>query len=158
MNHRPTLALVATLVLSLAHPALAQQDEHRHEAHDGHTERQLELQLPEHGKWAGDESLRQGMVELKAAFEPAHQAYREDSFDAGRAAALADRVEETVHFMFANCQLPADADAELHKLLAAALGAAESLRQSDDLHQGLHRLHRVLQTYSDHFEHPGWED
>lgn len=152
-----TVLLVAALTLALNGTAMAQHEEHQHGHHETHAGGELELERPETGRWASDQSLRQGMSGLKAAFEPAHAAYRNESFDREQAAALADTIEQKVNFMFANCRLPADADAELHKLLAAALGAAKSLRESDDLHQGLHGLHRVLQSYGDYFEHPGWD-
>jgi len=150
-------ATLGLLVLLVAPIAVQSQDhEHDHEAR--HSSGELDLQRPDGGKWASDASLREGMNKLKEAFEPAHGAYRNDRFDSEQAADLADDVEEAVNFMFANCQLPADADAELHKLLAAALGAAQSLRDSDDLHEGLHRLHRVLQAYPDYFQHPDWSE
>lgn len=154
MNTRKTalITLVFALLLPFQLPA---QDEHRQHAHEpAHAETELSLQAPEQGKWESDESLRQGMSELRAAFEPQHAAYRDDEFNAEHARELADAIETQVNFMIANCRLPADA--ELHKLLAGALGAAKSLRESDDLHEGLHQLHRVLQTYGDYFEHPGW--
>lgn len=150
------------LMLALSVPAVARQGEHEHE-HEGEHDHQameagaeLDLERPESGKWASDASLREGMAKIRDAFEPAHQAYRSDEFDAGLAAELADTVEQQVNFMFANCRLPADADAELHKLLAASLGAARSLRVPDKLHQGLHQLHEVLQAYDEYFDHPGW--
>lgn len=155
---RNTLFRIAALglLVLLAAPVAAQSEDHEHDHGAMHGSGELDLQRPDDGKWASDTSLRQGMSDLRKAFRPAHDAYRNDRFDAEQAAELADAVEEAVNFMFANCQLPADADAELHKLLAAALGAEKSLRESDDLHEGLHRLHRVLQAYGEHFEHPGW--
>lgn len=157
MPYPSTVLFIALLTLAFNGAAFAQQAGHEHGHHEMHASGELDLEHPESGKWASDESLRQGMSELKAAFDPAHAAYRHESFDREQAAVLADTIEAQVNFMFANCRLPADADAELHKLLAAALGAAKSLRESDDLHEGLHGLHRVLQTYGDHFEHPDWD-
>jgi len=154
LGSNPLFAIL--MIIGLSGVADAQQEGHEPGHHEMHAGGELDLQRPETGKWASDESLRQGMSELKAAFEPAHAAYRNDSFDAQQASELADTIEQKVNFMFANCRLPADADAELHKLLAGALGAGGSLRQSEKLHDGLHRLHRVLQAYGDHFEHPGW--
>lgn len=148
----PALAL---LVL-LATPALAQNDDQAHDHEAMHASGELDLQRPDAGKWASDASLRQGMSELRSAFEPHHAAYEAGEFDADKAAELAGTVEEKVNFMFANCRLPAAADAELHKLLAAALGAAESLRGSDDPHEGLHQIHRVLEAYPEFFDHTGW--
>lgn len=152
--------LIATFILVMVSPmtALALDPTQQHEHHAAHASDAGELDLvrPDSGKWASDESLRQGMGGLRSAFKPHHAAYREGSFNAEQAAELADSIEESVNFMFANCRLPSDADAELHKLLAAALGATDSLRESDDLHQGLHQLHRVLQAYPEFFDHPGW--
>lgn len=156
MNKRIVRLLALAAIFGLAGVATAQKAEHEDDHQAMHVSGELDLQFPDTGKWASDESLRQGMSELKAAFEPAHEAYRNDAFGAGKADELADAVDEQVNFMFANCQLPAEADAELHKLLAAALGAARLLRASNDLHEGLHQLHRVLQAYPDYFEHPGW--
>jgi len=157
MQRLTPVILSAILAMGAAELATAQDEAHGHDHHQAaHADAELDLKRPDSGKWASDESLRQGMAELNAAFEPNHAAYREGDFDAGQAAELADTIEEKVNFMFANCKLPADADAELHKLLAAALGAAQSLREDDDLHRGLHQLHQVLQAYPAHFEHPGW--
>lgn len=150
----PFVALLLALGgMTIAH---AQEQSHEHERHADPDGDRLDLTRPDSGKWASDESLRQGMSGLRAAFEPHHAAYREGDFDSEQAEELAATVEDKVNFMFANCRLPADADAELHKLLAAALGAARSLRESDDLHAGLHQLHRVLKTYPEFFDHPGW--
>jgi hypothetical protein len=158
MKHRSILLLVFMLTLGAGSLAYAQQGQHEHGHEEMHASGELELQRPETGKWRSDESLRQGMSELKAAFEPAHEAYGNDAFGAGEAVQLADTIEQKVNFMFANCRLPAEADAELHKLLAASLDAARMLRESDEPHRGLHRLHRVLQAYPEHFEHPDWAD
>lgn len=158
MNYLITPLLALVLALANVNFAAAQSEQHEHDQHAAQDAGELDLARPDSGKWASDESLRQGMSELKAAFEPRHAAYQRGDFDAGRAAELADTIEEKVNFMIANCKLPAAADAELHKLLAAALGAAETLRASDDPHQGLHRLHRVLQAYPEYFKHPGWSN
>ncbi|RFF33022.1 hypothetical protein [Wenzhouxiangella sediminis] len=158
MKHGTNVLLAVLITLGLSGVAGAQQGKHEQGHHEMHASGELQLQRPESGKWASDESLRQGMSELEAAFGPAHAAYRNDAFDAEQAAGLADTIEQKVNFMFANCRLPADADAELHKLLAASLDAARMLRESDEPHRGLHRLHRVLQAYPEHFEHPGWAD
>lgn len=146
------------LLLLLATPVAAQSEGQEHDHEAMHSSGELNLQRPDEGKWASDASLRQGMSELRSAFEPAHDAYRSGEFDTEQAVDLADAVEEAVNFMFANCRLPAEADAELHRLLAATLGAAKTLRRSDDPHRGLHQLHRVLKAYPKYFEHQGWTD
>lgn len=156
MSRRITLFLILAVAVTMTAHAQDKSREHDREHHAAHSGAELDLARPESGRWASDESLRQGMSELRSAFEPHHAAYKAGNFDADQAAELANTVEENVNFMFANCRLPADADAELHKLLAAALGAAQSLRESDDLHEGLHQLHQVLKAYPEYFDHAGW--
>lgn len=135
-----------------AHPAMD-------EAHAAlHASGELNLQRPAAGeKWATDAPLREGMSGLNQAFSQAHEAFAQGQLDADGAQTLADQAEEQVRFLFANCNLPADADAELHHLLEAVLAAAASLRAQDDPHPGLHQLHRVLRAYPAYFDHPGWE-
>jgi hypothetical protein len=153
-----TLVLTLSLatLLSAATVAAAHDDHHHHHHHHGDVA-DLELKHDEHGeRWATDGPLRQGMDNILAAFEQAHGDFRDDGLDRQGAAALADEVEDQVRFIFANCALPADADAELHKLLAAILGAAATLREDDDVHAGLHQLHSALKIYGEYFDHPGW--
>lgn len=157
MNRSILVSALAALTLGLAAPLAAQEADHEHAGHETPAGGELELERPDDGgKWAGDESLREGMTRLHAAFESHHADYQEGRFDPEQAEQLAAAIEEAVSFMFANCRLPADADAELHKLLAASLGAARTLRRSDEPHRGLHELHQVLKLYPDHFDHPDW--
>ncbi len=154
MKTRALTLCLATLLMAGA--LAADVDDHHHHHHHGDVA-DLELKHDEHGeRWPTDGPLRQGMDDIHAAFDQAHGDYRADRLDRQGAAELADEVEEQVRFIFANCALPADADAELHKLLAAALGAASTLREDDDVHAGLHELHTALKVYGEYFDHPGW--
>ncbi|MEX2517516.1 MAG: hypothetical protein WD572_11525 [Gammaproteobacteria bacterium] len=149
----------AVALLALATAVSAQpvhdsgHDRHQHTATSG----VLALQLNDAERWATDESLRTGMAGIRTVFKVRHAEYDNDAFGPEEAAALATTVEERVDFMIANCELPPAADAELHKLLAAALAAADTLRTGADPHAGLHRLHQVLDSYGTHFDHPGWD-
>ncbi len=151
-------ALMLALSPVLAEDHAAHHDDHHHHHAEGVDLLDLQRSDSESGLWATDEPLREGMDGLKAAFEPMHSAFRNDEFDAEQASELADQINAQVNFMIVNCSLPPEPDAELHKLLAASLGAARSLRESDDLHDGLHQLHQVLQVYPEYFDHPGWTD
>jgi len=155
------LAVVALLLVS----PLWALDDHQEHTHDRHAQHHAgkhgdvgmpELTLDEGQRWATDASLRQGMSDLRTAFETAHSAFERDALDREQAEQLADTIDDRVQFMFANCKLPPDADAELHKLLAAIMGAAVALRESDDVHDGLHRLHQAIDIYPEYFDHPGW--
>lgn len=160
-------SVVTALLLLAASTVMSAQPADHNQTH-GHTRNQhdgsvtdsgtLSLQLNSGERWATDESLRTGMTDIRSAFEVRHREYENGTFNTEKAASLADTIEERVHFMIANCKLPPAADAELHKLLAASLAAAGTLRKADDPHTGLHALHRVLNTYPRYFDHPGWDD
>jgi len=149
-----TVALLVLATAVSAQPAHdTGHDRHEHAATSG----DLVLELNGGERWATDESLRTGMTDIRTTFEVRHHEYENGAFDTEDAASLADTIEDRVDFMIANCKLPPAADAELHKLLAAALAAAGTLRTGGDPHTGLHELHRVLDAYATYFDHPGWD-
>jgi hypothetical protein len=144
--------VVAGLLLLGMTGAIAQDEGHHHE----HAGAELALELNDGERWVTDESLRTGMRSIRASFDDGHAAYRAGELDRQSAAALAEQVDEQVQFIFAHCNLPAAADAELHKLLAATLSATRTLRESENVHDGLHALHQVLESYGEYFDHPDW--
>lgn len=150
-----TVQFVLALMVLAATGVLAQSE---HEHHHHGIDAELTLQLNDGERWPTDAPLRTGMTDLRAAFEATHSTYRDGDLEQADADSLADRVEQQVNFIFATCSLPPAADAELHKLLAAALGAAVTLREDIDPHAGLHQLHTVLKTYGEYFDHPGWNE
>ncbi|MCC6203112.1 MAG: hypothetical protein IT494_08935 [Gammaproteobacteria bacterium] len=117
---------------------------------------ELALSL-DHGKrWATDTALRGGMATIKDAFLAQHDAYHDGKMTAAQATELADRVDAAVRDIIAKCKLAPEADAELHKVLAAALGAVNVLR-SAEFGPGMPRLHEALLAYGQYFDHPGWD-
>lgn len=58
--------------------------------------------------------------------------------------------------MIANCELPADADAQLHILLEQILGGIEAMRSDAPLRGAVEVAH-ALEAYGTYFEHEGWE-
>lgn len=116
---------------------------------------ELALQL-DHGKrWATDEPLRTGMTAIRTAFEANHDAYHDHRMTAAEAGTLADQVDVAIRGIIATCKLPPAADAELHKVLAAALGAVNTLRGAE-FEPGMPRLHEALLAYGEYFDH--WEE
>jgi hypothetical protein len=69
-------------------------------------------------------------------------------------AQLAADLGRSIEQIFAHCKLPPAADAELHKLLAAIMGARAKLSEAEA--EGMLELHRALLAYPKYFEHPGW--
>ncbi len=156
-------------VLLLAAPAWAGSHDPGHQQHDEtHAHSHHQAESADHGtltlsrnngeSWATDDALREGMTRLRTTFATAHSEYRAGNLDRAAATALAERVDGHLQFIIANCDLPPDADAELHKLLYAAFDATAALRELDDPHVGLHGLHEVLDIYGAYFKHEGWPD
>lgn len=127
-------------------------------AHQHHASDALVLQLDDGARWASDESLRQGMSAIRGAFQARLPEFRNDTLQDSDYQSLADEVQQQLNFMFRNCDLPPAADAELHKLLAFITGAANGLQDQADRRDAMISLHRALDLYALHFEHPGWGD
>jgi hypothetical protein len=142
-----------SVLLGLALPLGAgAQSEHDHQHHDvgGLTA----LQLDQGERWATDAPLQQGMQQIRDAFERRHAGFHDGSMSAQDYAQLAAELGQSIDHIFAHCKLPPAADAELHKLLAAMMGARAKLSAAES--EGMHELHRALLAYPKYFEHPGW--
>jgi hypothetical protein len=159
----PRLAAAGLLVLLTVwvsaavagNPADQGPAEQAHE-HDHAGAAGLELSLDETGaKWPTDESLRAGMASIGEAFSQHLPAFRQGRMSASAQDELALHVDGEVQRMFRQCRLPPLADAQLHKLLARTLTAAQALaEQRADV--GMPGLHRVLLDYGKFFDDPNW--
>ena len=151
--HHSLRALAILLAYLAAVSVMAQSSQHAHEAAD-----ELELKLDEGKRWSTDASLRTGMSQIRDAFERKLPGFRDGSLAAADYEALADVIDDQLRFMFENCDLPPAADAQLHRLLAFIAGAANGLREQGRRDAGMVSLHRSLDAYAVHFDHPGWAD
>ena len=80
-----------------------------------------QLQLKDGQKWPTDASLRSGMASIRAAFDADHPAIHAGKQTDAQYAALATHIDQQVKSIVANCHLPADADANLHLVIADLL-------------------------------------
>lgn len=142
-------------ILPFGSAIFAQDSGTDHEHHSAHV---LDLNHKEGRKWATDESLRKGMHAIRQSFQSRLPGFREKSLEPGQYEALADEVDDQLNYMFNNCDLPPDADAELHKLLAFISGAASDLRRENKRRNGMMSLHKALDAYHEYFDHPGLTD
>lgn len=133
--------------------------------HYNHKDGNLSLNQGE--KWPTDKALRQGMKNIRSATDNALQsAHANQGLSKQRAEKLAGQVHQQVSDMFAQCKLPAEADAVLHNLLADMLQAAQQLKASSsepDKHsmqeertQALQRLQNSLGLYPRYFDDSEW--
>lgn len=160
MQLRKLLATLAGLTLLAAAPilALAQHDQ-QHGMH-GSGGAVAQLQLKDGQKWQTDASLRLGMASIRAAFDADHPAIHAGKQSDAQYAALATRIDQQVKSIVANCRLPADADANLHFVVADLLQGVALMRGEDPArsrHDGAALVHGALQAYGRYFDDPAWK-
>lgn len=145
----------AITVLTSPLPAMAADSHDAHHAGGSHA-----LQLNAGKKWHSDAPLRQGMNAIRGAaaqaLPKAHagKASRED-YDA-----FGDTVIAQVSYMVENCKLPAQADAQLHTILADVVAGAEAAqgKQGDAQRAaGVVQVAKASNAYGHYFEHKGWK-
>ncbi|SEL85981.1 hypothetical protein SAMN05216262_1276 [Colwellia chukchiensis] len=158
-NH---LGVLITTVLMLTVPVLAQTHNHeQHKSHqhqDHHDHNTAALTLDNGKKWPIDESLHLGMNNIKSALVANIDAIHYDKFSALQYQALAKQLDQQLHYLFEHCQLPADADAQLHILLAKVMRASATMKSNQDQKQGAVAVIQALQDYPRYFNDPQWQD
>lgn len=128
-----------------------------------------DLRLNQGKKWPTDEALRQGMKNIRIATDNTMQSVHTSpghSLSQQQADILAEQLHQQINYMFAQCKLPAEADAVLHSLLADMLQAAQQLKASSsdaDKHSiqqtrthALQRLQNTLDLYPRYFDDSEW--
>lgn len=147
------LALASGVALDLVvGPTQAAVSQHDHGEH--------KPALPATGgqQWATDEALREGMTRLRQALDAALPSDPTQAISASQAMQLQADVEENVSFLIANCELPEQADAALHELLADLLRGAKALAEPAERDQSAQRILATLQHYPEVFAAPHWRD
>lgn len=160
MRSRSTFASVAIVAMAsilgsiqLSH---SEQSGHAHGQADAAV-KQLELNAG--AKWASDESLRSGMAAIRAAFDEDHGAIHAGTESDAQYATLADRIERQVQAIVVNCKLTAEADANLHYIVADLLQGVSLMRGADpqrSRHDGAALVHGALLAYPRYFDDAGW--
>ena len=161
MELKNLLATLASVTLLTAAPdsALAQH-EHQQQETQGSGSSVAQLQLKDGQKWQTDAPLRLGMTNIRAAFDADHPAIHAGKQTDAQYAALATRIDQQVKSIVANCRLPADADANLHFVVADLLQGASLMRGEDTArsrHDGAALVHGALKAYGQHFDDPAWK-
>ena len=161
MELKNLLATLASLTLLAAAPnrALAQHEHPQHEMH-GSGSAVAQLQLKDGQKWQTDAPLRRGMASIRAAFDAAHPAIHAGKQNDAQYAALATQIDQQVQAIVANCRLPADADANLHFIVADLLQGVSLMHGHDTArsrHDGAALIHGALKAYGQYFDDPAWK-
>jgi hypothetical protein len=155
-SHAGLLAVVLFWAL-VASPAIAQQ-QHEHE-HESGAAAVARIKLDAGRKWVTDASLRDGMADIRAAFDADHPAIHAGQQTDAQYAVLAGRIESQVNSIVANCRLPPEADANLHYLIADLSQGVGLMRGQDPArtrHEGAALVHGALRAYGEFFDDPAW--
>ncbi len=156
-------AYTVAAVNNHAHYPQADTDAAHHHNHQDN-----DLILNQGKKWETDKALRQGMKNIRGATDKAMQSAHTDpghSLSQQQADMLAEQIDQQVRQMFAQCKLPAEADAVLHSLLADMLQAAQQLKRSSSLDkqsmqqtriQALLSIQNSLDRYPEYFDDSEW--
>jgi hypothetical protein len=162
MRRNCLLAPLASLTLLLAAApdlVLAQHEHQQHEMH-GAGGAVGQLQRKDGQKWQTDASLRTGMASIRAAFDADHPAIHAGKQTDAQYLALATHIDQQVQSIVANCHLPADADANLHLIIADLLQGVTLMRGGDathSRHDGAALVHGALNAYGQYFDDPTWK-
>ncbi len=129
-------------------------------AHDHGSAAPQQLQLNAGKKWDTDAPLRQAMGAVHksvAQLLPAAHAGKATPADYD---AFGNAVNQQVAYMVEHCKLPADADAQLHIVVAELMAGAEAAQGKHGEGQraaGVVQVAKASNAYGKHFSHPGWK-
>lgn len=124
-----------------------------HSHHHGGLE---QLQLNQGQKWQSDAPLRRGMENIHADMAAQLDQIHQQRLSPAQYKALAEQLTGHVEYMVVNCQLPRDADDQLHLVLAEVLGGIEQMKTGTG-EAGAEQIVGALDAYGDYFVHPGWQ-
>ena len=154
-NHA-ALPFALAMAFLVSGASLAADDAALHD-HD-HGDVPFELQLDNGQKWAIDPPLRKAMDDINDAMRTSLDAIHQDRLPAEEYAALATQVNEGIAYMVANCELPPDADAQLHVVIAQLMAGSEKMAGNSDAaaRDGAVQVLGALDAYAQYFDHAGF--
>lgn len=143
-------ALVAALGFSGVSLAADSAAVHDHD----HGDVPFEMQLNNGEKWAIDPPLRQAMGDISEAMRQSLPAIHEDRLPAEDYVPLANQVNDGVAHMIANCELPPEADAQLHMVIAQLMAGSEKMAAGATPREGAVQVLGALDAYGQYFDDP----
>lgn len=144
-------ALVAGTVVGLVAP-VAVLAQHNHAAHE---QVAPPAALPAQ-PWPADATLSANMARIHTTLELLRH-YEMGHMDATLARDQADVITESANKIFAECELPPERDAVLHRMLVPLLAATQKFKADPaDLSQ-LGAMREAVAAYPRYFEAPGWQ-
>lgn len=152
--------LIGALACALLAVTGAAAAEHKHDHDHGHGGAKPQLTLDHGKKWPTDASLRQGMMQIRDQVNAAVPAIHSGKMSNAQYDALAKKVNDEVAGIVAACKLPAEADAQLHIVVADLMEGAEMMAGKEKKAKRMNGAVKIIGTldrYAAHFDHPGWK-
>ncbi|WP_085300545.1 hypothetical protein [Cognaticolwellia mytili] len=144
--------LITMLMLNGMLSTLVSAEEHQHHAMNKQT-----LQLDHGKKWSIDESLHKGMSNIRQMLMLNLDDIHYDKFSKQQFLMLANKVDQQLSYLFEHCKLPAQADAQLHLLLAKIMKGSGLMKGSENPKYGAILLIQALQDYPVYFDDINWQ-
>lgn len=130
------------------------------EPHDHHDLSTASLELNQGQKWAIDEALREGMNAIHGDINSAIERIHANQMSGADYSQLADNMNTPFAHIVANCKLPAEADAQLHIVLANMMQGVDTIQGKtgdQQPEQGVVGIAQTLNSYGNFFQHDGWQ-
>lgn len=155
-----SLAVLAYAALAMASSHDGHHDHHHHHGHDhgehaGADHALSQLSLNDGKKWATDAPLRREMGKVRKLVSDKKSAVKKKSLGDEDFSQLAGQVHSSIMTMFKECKLPADADANLHIVLAEMLAGVSGMKgemSEVPREKGYEQVLQALNAYHSHFE------
>lgn len=152
MRFAVTIAAMPLLLLSAMAAPLA----HAQDGHEHHAPAAAVSQEPPAQRYATDAPLRKGMAEIRTAVDALGH-YEHGHMGPEQAIALANRVQEQVAYLIANCKLEPQADAALHGIIAKLGAGAQALKTDAADLAAIAPMRDALADYQRSFDDPAFE-
>lgn len=157
-SRRRRLPALAGIMIALVANSYAAAEISGHQHAPGTSPSQLQLNAGK--KWATDAPLRQGMANIRGAVAGALPAIHGNQLSAAQYRKLAEKINGEVGAIVTHCKLEAQADAQLHLIIAELLHGAETMRvgpKNAKRQSGALQVLDALKKYAAYFDHPGWQ-
>lgn len=129
-------------------------------AHDHGSAAPQQLQLNAGKKWDTDAPLRQAMAAVHQSVTQILPAAHEGKATAANYDAFGQAIDQQIAYMVENCKLPADADAQLHIIVADLVAGAEAAQGKHGEGKraaGVVQVAQASNAYGKYFSHSGWK-
>ncbi len=152
-----TLLSSCLLLLGAIVTTSAIASEHEHEHNHSKVSLLQSMKLDQGKKWLIDASLHKGMSRIKTSMKEHINEIHNNEFTIAQYKSLAGKIDVQLAYLFKNCKLPKDADAQLHILLFNIMQASKQMQLPNSPRSGAINTIKALQEYPHYFDDKNWQ-